>query len=111
MTVFQQIIDGEIPADIVYEDADCVAFRDINPQAPVHVLVVPRFPLENVASATSEHKDLLGAVLLAAGEVARSLGVAGNGYRLVFNNGPDGGQTVDHLHCHVLGGRQLAQSG
>ena len=99
MTLFQKIIAREIPADIVYEDEWCVAFRDINPQAPVHVLVVPREPLVNVA--------LLGRVLYAAAEVARKLGVSEDGYRLVLNNGDNGGQTVDHLHCHLLAGRPL----
>ncbi len=108
MTLFEKIIAREIPADIVYEDAWCVAFRDINPQAPVHVLVVPREPLLNVAAASSERAELLGRVLLAAAEVARRLGIAEGGYRLVLNNGEHGGQTVDHLHCHVLGGRPMS---
>ena len=107
MSLFQKIIAREIPADIVYEDEWCVAFRDINPQAPVHVLVIPREPLVNVASATADQTALLGRVLYAAAEVARKLGVAEDGYRLVFNNGDNGGQTVDHLHCHLLAGRQL----
>jgi len=107
VSLFQKIIAREIPADIVYEDEWCVAFRDINPQAPVHVLVIPREPLVNVASATADQTALLGRVLYAAAEVARKLGVAEDGYRLVFNNGDNGGQTVDHLHCHLLAGRQL----
>jgi len=107
VTLFEKIIAREIPADIVFEDEWCVAFRDINPRAPHHVLVVPRQPIPNVAAAGPEHAELLGRVLLAAGEVARQLGVAEGGYRLVLNNGEDGGQTVYHLHCHVLGGRSL----
>lgn len=107
MTIFERIIRREIPADIVYEDDHCVAFRDVSPQAPVHVLIVPRLPLVNVAAAGPEHGELLGRVLLAAGEVARRLGVAASGYRLVFNNGEDAGQSVSHLHCHLLAGRPL----
>lgn len=108
MTLFEKIIAREIPADIVYEDEWCVAFRDVNPQAPVHALVVPRQPVVNVASATPEQAELLGRVLLAAAEVARRLGVAEGGYRLVLNNGEHGGQSVFHLHCHVLGGRPMS---
>ncbi|MCB9742498.1 MAG: histidine triad nucleotide-binding protein [Alphaproteobacteria bacterium] len=106
-TLFEKIIQREIPADIVYEDDHCVAFRDIHPQAPVHVLVVPREPLVNVAEASPEHAELLGRVLLAAAAVARQEGVAESGYRLVLNNGVGAGQSVFHLHCHVLGGRSL----
>lgn len=108
MTLFEKIIARQIPADIVYEDAHCVAFRDIHPQAPTHVLVVPRRPLVNVAQASDEDALLLGRVLLAAAEVARRLGVAEGGYRLVLNNGADAGQTVFHLHCHLLAGRALS---
>ena len=108
MTLFEKIIAREVPADIVYEDEHCVAFRDIHPQAPVHVLVVPRKPVVNVAQATDDEAELLGRVLLAARNVARDLGLAESGYRLVLNNGEHGGQTVFHLHCHVLGGRPLA---
>ncbi len=107
MTLFEKIIAREIPADIVYEDEHCVAFRDIDPKAPVHVLVVPRKPVANVASAEPGDVELLGRVLLAAQATARELGIAESGYRLVFNNGPDALQSVDHLHCHVLGGRAL----
>lgn len=107
MTLFEKIIAREIPADIVYEDEHCVAFRDINPQAPVHVLVVPRKPIVNVASAEPGDAELLGRVLLAAQATAQTLGIAEGGYRLVLNNGADAGQTVFHLHCHVLGGRAL----
>ncbi|HJN77003.1 MAG TPA: histidine triad nucleotide-binding protein [Myxococcota bacterium] len=107
MTLFEKIIAREIPADIVYQDEFCVAFRDIAPQAPVHVLVVPRRPLVNVASAEPEDAELLGRVLLAAKAVARQEGIEDSGYRLVVNNGAGAGQTVFHLHCHVLGGRPL----
>jgi histidine triad (HIT) family protein len=107
MTLFERIIAGEIPADIVYEDQWCVAFRDINPQAPTHILIVPRKPVVNVAHATSDDAELMGRVLLAAGDVARQLGVEQGGYRLVFNNGAGAGQTVFHMHCHLLAGRPM----
>ncbi len=104
-TLFEKIIAGDIPADLVYQDEWCVAFRDINPQAPTHVLVVPRKPVVNVAEATDEDAELLGRVMLGAGEVARQLGLVDGGYRLVVNNGAGVGQTVFHLHVHVLAGR------
>ena len=107
MTLFQKIIDREIPADIVYEDDRSLAFRDIHPQAPVHVLVIPKKPLVSVASASDEDRDLLGHLLIVARDVARQEGLADGGYRIVANNGRDGGQEVLHLHLHVLGGRQL----
>ncbi len=107
MTIFARIIAGEIPADKVYEDEHVVAFRDIHPQAPVHVLVVPRKPLVSVAEAGADDALLLGRVMLAAAEVARRLGLEEGGYRLVTNIGEDGGQSVPHLHVHVLGGRAL----
>ncbi len=107
MTLFEKIIAGDIPADIVYTDEHCVAFRDINAQAPEHLLVVPRKPVVNVAEADDEDAELLGRVLLAARNVAREQGFAEGGYRLVINNGANAGQTVFHLHCHVLAGRPL----
>jgi len=107
MTIFQSILDGNIPADVVYEDDDVFAFRDINPQAPVHVLVIPRKPIVRVAEAGEEDQGLLGKLLLAAQEVARIEGLIESGFRLVINNGPNGGESVPHLHVHVLGGRQL----
>lgn len=107
-TIFDKILRGDIPCDKVYEDDFCLAFRDIHPQAPVHVLVIPKERIVNVASAKPEHQKALGALLLGAAAVARSLGLDDHGYRLVLNNGRDGGQSVDYLHCHVLGGRPLA---
>jgi histidine triad (HIT) family protein len=107
MTIFARIIRGEIPADKVYEDEHVVAFRDISPQAPVHVLVVPRKPIVSVADAQPEDAALLGRLFLAAAQVARELGLAEDGYRLVTNIGRHGGQSVAHLHIHLLGGRQL----
>lgn len=106
-TLFEKIIAREIPADVVYEDDLVLAFRDIKPQAPVHVLIVPKKPIPRVAEATAEDHRVLGHLLLKAAEVAARLGLK-NGFRLVINNGPDGGESVPHLHCHILGGRQMA---
>ena len=103
-TLFEKIIRREIPADIVHEDELCVAFRDVNPQAPVHVLVVPRKPLDRAANAVAEDGPMLGHLLLTAGKLAAELGCA-EAYRLVVNNGAGAGQSVFHLHVHLLGGR------
>ncbi len=106
MTIFQKIIDRQIPADIIYEDAECLAFRDVNPQAPTHVLIIPRKPIPSLAHATVEDQSLLGHLLLVAGKLAVELHLT-DGFRTVLNSGRDGGQTVDHLHVHLLGGRSL----
>ncbi len=106
-TLFERIVSREIPADIVFENEELLAFRDINPQAPVHVLIVPKRVVARVDEAQRSDRELLGNLLLAAAQVARQLGLAENGYRLVINNGADGGETVPHLHCHILGGRPL----
>lgn len=106
-TVFGMILRGEIPADIVYEDEQSIAFRDIAPQADVHVLVIPREPIRSLAHASAEHQALLGRLLEVCALVAVQEGVAESGYRVVTNIGADGGQSVDHLHFHVLGGRPL----
>jgi histidine triad (HIT) family protein len=105
-TIFERIAAKEIPANLVYEDEHVVAFRDINPQAPVHILIVPRRAIPRVDEATAGDQSLLGHVLLKAAEVAKKAGLRG-GYRLVINNGPDGGESVPHLHCHILGGRAM----
>lgn len=105
-TLFERICAREIPADIVYEDEHMVAFRDIKPQAPVHVLLVPRRPIARIEDAASSDQAILGHLLMKAGEVARQLGLK-NGFRLVVNNGPDAGEAVPHLHVHLLGGRAL----
>ncbi len=105
--LFCRIVAGEIPATIVYETDQLLAFRDINPQAPVHVLVIPRTHITSLAHAEAEHQDLLGALALAAAHVARQEGLAEGGYRTVVNTGTDGGQSVGHVHFHVLGGRAL----
>lgn len=107
MTVFARILAGEIPARFVHQDERCVVFHDIAPQAPVHLLVVPRKPLVSVASAAADDAALLGHLLLVAADAARAAGLEAGGYRLVTNIGDDGGQSVPHLHIHVLGGRQL----
>ncbi|GIX07726.1 MAG: histidine triad nucleotide-binding protein [Candidatus Poribacteria bacterium] len=104
-TVFSKIIRKEIPAEIVYEDEEVIAFKDIRPQAPVHVLVVPKEPIETIADATEAQAELLGKLLVRTAEVARQLGIAESGYRLVINHGRDAGQEVLHLHIHLLGGR------
>jgi histidine triad (HIT) family protein len=105
-TLFQKIADKEIPAKLIHEDAVCVAFHDIAPQAPTHVLIVPRKPIPRVAEATVEDQATLGHLLLVASQLSRQLGLA-KGFRVVINNGPDGGETVPHLHVHLLGGRAL----
>lgn len=105
--IFAKIARKEVPVEAIYEDDYCIAFRDISPQAPVHALVIPKTPVENVLALGPEQRELAGAVLLAAAEVARRLGVAETGVRVVFNAGADSGQTVPHLHAHVLGGRPL----
>lgn len=105
-SIFGKIIRREIPADIIYEDESCLAFRDVNPQAPIHVLVVPKKPIFQLSAATEEDKSLLGHVFLVANRVAAQLGV-GNAYRLVVNNGAGAGQTVFHLHVHLLAGRSF----
>jgi histidine triad (HIT) family protein len=106
-TIFAKIIRREIPADIVYEDNLCLAFKDVNPQAPVHVLVIPKQPLAKLADAESQDHALMGHLLLTVKRVAEQLGLT-RGYRVVINNGADGGQTVDHLHLHLLGGRHMS---
>ena len=105
-TIFQRIIDREIPADIVYEDEQCLAFRDISPQAPTHVLVIPKKPIASFNDLTADDADLIGHLTLVIRHLAGKLGLEG-GYRVVANCGPDGGQSVDHLHLHLLGGRPL----
>ncbi len=105
-TIFGKIVRREIPADIVYEDDLCLAFKDISPQAPTHILVIPKQPIPRLSDATSNDHALMGHLLLTAQRVAEQAGLS-NGYRVVINNGNDGGQTVDHLHLHILGGRAL----
>jgi len=108
MTLFEKIIARQIPADIVYEDDFVLAFRDIKPGAPTHVLIVPKKVIPRIADARVEDEKVLGHLLLKAAHVAEKLGLKTTGYRLVINNGPHAGESVPHLHCHILGGRELA---
>jgi histidine triad (HIT) family protein len=107
-TLFEKIIAREIPASIVYEDDLVIAFNDIKPQAPTHVVLIPKKPIPRIAEANPDDHKLLGHLLLKAAEVAAQLGLTKSGFRLVFNNGADAGESVPHLHCHILGGRRLA---
>jgi histidine triad (HIT) family protein len=106
-TIFKKIIDGEIPADIVYEDEHCLAFNDIDPQAPIHVLVIPKKEIASLADLTVDDQTLVGHILLVLKRLADEKGLVGSGYRVVTNCGSDGGQAVNHLHFHLLGGRAM----
>jgi len=106
-TIFKKIIDGEIPANIVHDDDQCLAFHDVSPQAPTHVLVIPKKEIASLQQLTDEDAPLLGHLWIVIRNVARQLGLD-DGYRVVVNCGKDGGQTVDHLHFHILGGRGLS---
>ena len=106
-TIFAKILRGELPADIVHEDEQCIAFRDINPQAPVHVLVIPRKEMRSVVEMSDADESLVGHLFAVARDLAAQLGLSESGFRLVINNGIDAGQTVSHLHVHLLGGRSL----
>jgi histidine triad (HIT) family protein len=108
MTIFEKIARREIPADIVYEEDDFFVIRDINPQAPVHVLMIPKKVIPRVGEADAADAALLGRMVAASGKIARQLGVYESGYRLVINHGADAGETVPHLHIHLLGKRSLA---
>ncbi len=103
-TIFSKIIAGEIPADIVYEDELCLAFRDVNPQAPMHILIIPRQAVAKLSDCVQEHRGVLGHMLLKASEIAANEGYA-EAFRLVMNNGEEAGQSVFHIHLHLLGGR------
>ena len=105
-TLFQKIADGDIPSDMVYEDEQCFAFRDIAPQAPVHILIVPRKPIPELNDLTEADEQLVGHLVMVARRLAAQEGLA-EGYRTVFNCGPAAGQSVDHIHLHLLGGRSL----
>ena len=107
-TIFAKIVSGEIPTDFVYEDEHCVAINDINPQAPTHVLVIPRKPIEMLSEAGPEDQAVLGHLLLAAAKVAAQLGVA-DAFRLIVNNGEAAGMTVRHLHLHIIAGRAFSE--
>lgn len=106
-TIFGRIIRGEVPANIIYEDNDLLAFHDIDPQAPVHILVIPKRAIETLNDLSDGDAELVGRMVLAARRIAADLGLAEDGYRLVFNCNRHGGQSVDHIHLHLLAGRQL----
>jgi len=106
-SIFTQIIERELPAEIVYEDDLCIAFKDVNPQAPVHVLLVPKKEIVSVAAVEPGDKEMLGHLIVTARKVAEMMGVSESGYRLVVNTNSDAGQSVFHLHIHILGGRRM----
>src|SRR5882724_10189069 len=107
-TLFEKIAAREIPANIVFEDDLVMALRDVKPQAPIHILIVPKQPIPRIAEASPEDHKVLGHLLLKAAEIAKKEGLAKSGFRLVINNGPDAGESVPHLHCHIMGGRSMA---
>ena len=106
-TIFSKIIRKELPADIVYEDDICLAFRDVKPQAPIHILIIPKQPIAKIVDSQTEDREILGHLLFTAGEVARQEG-CDDAFRLVINNGVEAGQTVFHLHVHLLAGRPFS---
>jgi histidine triad (HIT) family protein len=106
--VFCRIVAGEIPADIVYQDKALLAFRDINPQAPTHILIVPKSHIASLADITAKHQALMGRIILLARDLAETEGISDGGYRLSVSTGADGGQLVPHVHFHLLGGRKLS---
>ena len=106
-TIFKRIIDGEIPANVVYEDEQCLAFHDVTPQAPVHILVIPKKEIASIDDLSAEDEQLVGHLFLVIQQIAREQGLAENGYRVICNCGEGGGQTVFHLHYHLMGGRNL----
>jgi len=106
-TLFEKIAAGDIPADIVYQDEKCVCFRDIAPQAPIHLLLIPHKPIPRIAEATADDQALLGHLMSKISIIAQQQGIAENGFRVVINNGPDAGEAVPHLHLHLLAGRPL----
>jgi histidine triad (HIT) family protein len=107
MTIFEKIIAREIPASIVFENEELIAFRDIDPKAPTHILIVPKRPIPTLNDTSAGDAVLLGKIVTTATEIAKAEGIAEKGYRLVFNCNRDGGQSVDHIHCHLMGGRQM----
>lgn len=107
-TLFEKIIDREVPAEIIYEDDSVIAFRDIKPAAPTHALIVPKKPIPRIAEAEEMDQAVLGHLILKAAEVADKLGLKNSGYRLVINNGANAGESVPHLHLHIIGGRSLS---
>jgi histidine triad (HIT) family protein len=106
--IFCRIVAGEIPADVVYQDKQLLAFRDINPQAPTHILIIPKAHIASLNDTSSRHRALMGAIVLLARDLAKKEGIADKGYRLSVSTGPDGGQLVPHVHFHLIGGRKLS---
>jgi len=106
-TIFKKIIDKEIPADVVYEDDLCLAFRDIDPKAPTHIILIPKKEIPSMAEVSENDKELIGHLYLVASKIAKDEGISDLGYRLVVNTNNEGGQEVSHLHIHLLGGRQM----
>lgn len=106
-TLFQKIIDRELPSKIEYEDERCIAIHDIDPKAPTHLLLIPKKPIARIGEASPEDQELLGHMMLVVGQLARTLGWS-DGFRVVINHGPQGGEAVPHLHIHLLAGRQMA---
>ena len=106
-TIFKRFIDGEIPANVVYEDEQCLAFHDVTPQTPVHILVIPKKEIASIDDLSAEDEQLVGHLFLVIQQIAREQGLAENGYRVICNCGEGGGQTVFHLHYHLMGGRNL----
>ena len=106
--IFCRIVAGEIPADIVYQDKELLAFRDINPQAPTHILIIPKKHIPSLNDATGNHRALMGSIVLLAKDLAKKEGISEKGYRLSVSTGPDGGQLVPHVHFHLIGGRKLS---
>ncbi len=107
MCIFCKIVNGEIPADVVYEDEKYMAFKDINPKAPIHILIIPKEHIEKLADIDDSNKNVIGDMAIVANKVAKQLGIDKTGYRIVINNGPDAGQEVYHIHMHLLGGKKL----
>jgi histidine triad (HIT) family protein len=108
MSIFKKIIDKEIPADIVYEDELCIAFKDINPQAPVHLVFIPKKEIKTVNDIQAVDQELFGHMMVKVSEIVASAGIKDSGYRLVVNTNDDGGQEVPHLHFHIIGGRKMS---
>ena len=106
--IFCSIINGKIPSDIIYQDSDFIAFRDIHPQAPVHILIIPRIHIPSINDLTDKQQKLMGQMILVAKKIAETEKISISGYRLAINTGPDGTQVVPHIHLHVLGGRRLS---
>ena len=107
-TIFSQIINRELPAEIIYEDDTCLAFKDINPKAPIHIMIIPKKEIISMATVTDADREILGHLMLKASKIAKDMGIEESGYRIVVNTNKDAGQSVYHLHLHLLGGRSMS---